>query len=135
MQSFEYMLDSVYSKLGEKQKTKLQIPIPNLNITTTNTYWKNVKEFLKLVKRSPDQFMEYLKTELGEVNWISNSKSDGIVIIGKVKKNKIMKIIQQYMNNYVICKSCKSYNSKLKFDSTIRKYNFTCKDCFCNYNV
>jgi len=135
MQNFESMLDDVYSQLGEKQKTKLKIPLPVLNITTTNTYWKNVKEFLKIIKRHPDQFMEYLKVELGDVNWMTSSKSDGIVIIGKFKKDKIMKLMQQYMNKYVVCNTCKSNSSKLKFDNTIRKYKFTCKDCFCEYNI
>ena len=135
MQSFESMLDDVYSQLGEKQKTKLKIPQPVLNITTTNTYWKNVKELLKIIKRHPDQFMDYLKAELGDVNWMSSSKSDGIVIIGKIKKNKIMRLIQEYMNKYVVCKSCKSNCSKLKFDNTIKKYKFICRDCLCEYNI
>ena len=135
MQSFESMLDDVYSQLGEKQKTKLQIPQPVLNITTTNTYWKNVKDFLKIIRRPPDQFIDYLKGELDDVNWLSSSKSDGIVIIGKIKKDKIIRLIQDYMNKYVVCKICKSNYSKLKFDNTIKKYKFTCKDCLCEYNI
>jgi translation initiation factor 2 beta subunit (eIF-2beta)/eIF-5 len=135
MESFETMLNNVYFQLGEKQKIKLQIPQPQLNITTTNTYWKNVKDFLKKIKRSPEQFIDFLKIELGDVNWLSNSKSDGIVIIGKVRKDKIIKIIQKYMNKYVVCKSCTSNLSKITFDNTIKKYNFFCKDCLCEYNI
>jgi len=135
MTTFESMLDSVYSQLGETKKTKLQLPQPIINITTTNTYWKNVKDFLKIIRRSPDQFIEFLKTELGDVNWMSSSKSDGIVIIGKVKKDKIMRTIQKYMNKYVVCEQCKSIHSSLKFNNSIRKYNFNCKDCQCNYTI
>lgn len=135
MNTFESMLDDVYAQLGEKQKTKLQIPQPILEVVSTNTQWKNVKEFLKKIKRNPDQFIEYLKLEFDNVNWKTSSKSDGIIIIGKIKKDKIMKVMQQYMNKYVICSSCKSNNSKLSYDNNIKKYKFICKDCLCEYYI
>lgn len=135
MESFEQMLDNVYSQLGETKKTKLQIPQPVINITTTNTYWKNVKEILKIIKRNPDQFIDFLKSELGDVNWLTSSKSDGIVIIGKIKKDKIVRVIQTYMNKYVVCNTCNSSYSSLKYDNNIRKYRFNCKDCQCNYYI
>jgi translation initiation factor 2 beta subunit (eIF-2beta)/eIF-5 len=135
MNTFESMLDDVYAQLGEKQKTKLQIPHPILEIVSTNTQWKNVKDFLKKIKRNPDQFIEYLKLEFDNVNWKTSSKSDGIIIIGKIKKDKIMKVMQQYMNKYVICSSCKSNNSKLLYDNNIKKYKFICKGCLCEYYI
>lgn len=133
--SFEEMLDTVYNDLGPDIKSKLKLPQPELVATTTNTYWKNVKQFLQTIDRDPIHFINYLKNELGEVNWVSSSKSDGIVIIGKIKKDKIMNLIQQYMIKYVVCNFCKNSNSSIIFNNSIKKYNFTCKHCMAQYNV
>lgn len=132
--NFDEMLNSVYCKLGMTTKTKLTLQAPELSITTTNTYWKNVKAFLKTINRSPEHFVDFLKKDL-DVNWLSSSKSDGLVIIGKIKKDKIMRLMQQYMRQFVVCKTCNSGNSIMKFNNTIRKYDFTCNDCHATYTL
>ena len=42
--SFEQRLEEVYQQLGNKEeKEQLVLPNPNIEVTTTNTMWKNVK--------------------------------------------------------------------------------------------
>lgn len=132
---FESMLDNIYDNLECKNKNKLVLPKIDLNISSTNTYWKNIKKFLRTIKRGPDHFVMIMNKEVGETNWVSSSKSDGVVIIGKVKKEKIILTIQSYMKNYVICNTCNSINTKLEKNNVIRKYQLYCNDCNCNYTV
>ena len=101
---FESMLDNIYENLEQKQKKKLVLPKLEISTSTTNTYWKNVKKFLQTINRGPNHFIEYMNKEIGQTNWVSSSKSDGIVIIGKVNKNKIVTLIQNYTKEYVILK-------------------------------
>lgn len=133
--SFESMLDEVYNNLELKKKKKLVLPKLDINVSTTNTYWKNIKPFLKTIKRGPEHFVLKMNHNVGETNWVSSSKSDGVVIIGKIKKAKIISFIQNYMKTYVMCNSCNSINTELNKNNSIRKYQLLCKDCKCCYTI
>jgi translation initiation factor 2 beta subunit (eIF-2beta)/eIF-5 len=139
--TFEEMLDDIYNKLDDSVNQnnieKLKLPLLNIEISTTNTYWRNIKDFLKKINRRPEYFINYLKLQVGEhnINMLSSSLSDGIVFKGKFKKDKIIGYIQDYIKKYVICKYCNSYNTVLIYESNIKKYNFNCKKCFSDYNI
>ena len=133
---FDQMLDNVYVELEKTyEKKKLVISKPEIDTSTTNTYWRNIKKILRQINRNPDHFVDYLNKEIGNVNWLSNSKSDGLVIIGKYRKDKINELLKKYLNNYVVCNSCKTSNSSLVKDSNIKKYKFICKNCKSSYYV
>ena len=135
--SFETRLGQVYQELhSENDVEKLVLPAPKIEVTTTNTYWHNVKDFLKKINRPPKHFIDFLADQLGtEVTQKSSSLSQGLILIGKQKDKKILPLIEKYMREYVVCKYCNSYKSKLKKDETIRKYVFNCKSCNSSYSV
>ena len=135
--SFETRLEEVYKQLdSENDLEKLVLPNPNIEVTTTNTYWHNVKDFLRKVNRPPQHFIDYLSVELNtEVTQKTSSLSNGLIIIKKHNKKKIVPLIEKYVTNFVICKYCNSYKSKIKKDDAIRKYIFNCKSCHASYSV
>jgi translation initiation factor 2 subunit 2 len=135
--SFDQRLEEVYSMLDTgKVAEQLVIPKPNIDVTTTNTNWHNVKDFLKKIKRPPAHFISFLAEQLGtEVTQKTKSLSQGLILIGKHKIQKISPLIEKYMNEFVICKYCKSYDTKIKKDDSIRRYIFNCKNCSCSYSV
>ena len=135
--SFQSRLIKVYEELlSEDSVEKLVLPTPNIEVTTTNTNWHNVKDFLKKVNRPPKHFIDFLGDQLNtEVTQKSSSLSQGLILIGKQKKQKILPLIEKYMKEFVVCKYCNSYKSKLKKDDTIRKYIFHCKSCQATYSV
>jgi translation initiation factor 2 subunit 2 len=126
---FNSMLDEIYDNLEDQTRVKMVLPKPDINITTTNTYWKNVKPTLKSIKRGPDHFVSLMNLQVGETNWISGSKSDGVVIIGKIKKDKIVRFLQDYIKKYVFCSVCKSSDTSLSKNNTLRKYQVVCNNC------
>ena len=132
---FEQMLDRIYEQLNPTKTKKLVIPNIVLENSTTNTYWKNVKKILQTINCSPDHFMEFLKREAGEVNWMSASKSDGIVFLGKYKKKKITRLLQKYITSYIICNICKSSDTQLIKNKTLRCYQLHCNKCLSTYVV
>jgi translation initiation factor 2 subunit 2 len=126
---FNEMLDEIYDNLETSTRNKLVLPKLEINVTTTNTYWKNIKQVLKKIKRGPDHFVSLMNKEISDTNWLSGSKSDGVVIIGKIKKEKIISFIQNYIQNYVFCSVCKSTDTILKKNQSIRKYQVICSSC------
>ena len=135
--SFTERLEEVYEQLYQEDNVEqLVLPVPNIEVTTTNTMWANVKAFLKLINRPPKHFIEFLSYQLNtEVTQKTSSLGDGLILIGKQPKKKIVPLIQKYMNEYVVCKYCNSYKSKLKKDDSIRKYVFICNSCKASYSI
>lgn len=133
LNNFNDMLDDLYSNLKKENSSKLILPNLNINITTTNTFFKNAKEILKTLKCNPDHYVKYMNKELGSVNWVSSSKKDGLVIKGKVRKQKIQLLLQEYIKKYICCNICKSLNTKLIKE---KRLDFICcLDCHSKTSI
>ena len=133
MTEFETMLDEVYDLLENNKKKKLDIKIPEpiLIKNGKKILWKNVKDYLKIVKRLPNHFLLFLNNELSNcVSWISDSKSDGLIFQTKITSHSIIELMKKYLIEYVICKSCYSNETELYKDKDIRKYKFKCNFCY-----
>lgn len=129
---FDTMVDETYNQLSQSSNYKpLNLPTPILEIDTTRLHWKNVKDFLKTVNRNPIHFMEFMKKEFTgrDVDWVSNSKSDGLFIHGKrLKQQQINDISNKYIEMYVNCSSCKKSNTTM-FKESHKRYEFECNSC------
>lgn len=138
MESFEDMLNELYDNLDQNNKVvSVALPEPKLIKNGNNIIWKNVKEFLRLTNRPPDHFTTFLNKDCNcQVNWITESKSDGLIFTQKkIKAVHIIDYMKLYLKEYVVCKSCKSYNTTIIKDSSIRKYNLICLNCKNEYYI
>lgn len=136
--SFDQMLNELYDNLNQSNNNlKIILPEPQLIKNGSNFIWKNVKEYLKLVKRPPEHFINFIKKETNwQINWITSSKSDGLILNQKRLNNgQIIDIMKSYLKEYVICKGCKSTYTYIEKDKNIRKYNFSCLNCHNEYYV
>ena len=129
--NFNDMLNEVYDELEAltSNTSRLIIPNPVIEKSTTNTYWKNVKKILQSINRPPEHFIEFLNKELKTGDWISASKSDGIVMIGKFTSNQIMHVISNYVKKYVVCIICNSTDTVLDKNKDLRSYYVACNKC------
>jgi translation initiation factor 2 subunit 2 len=130
-EQFYDMLTDVYSELESlsSSNTKLIIPDPIIKQNTTNTCWENVKKILQAINRPPDHFIDFLNKQLNTGEWITASKSDGILLIGKFKVNQIKNVISEYIKQYVICNICKSTDTILDKNKDLRSYFVSCNKC------
>ena len=138
MDTFENMLDELYNNLDQNNElVSVVLPDPQLIKNGSNIIWKNVKEFLKIANRPPEHFVNYIHKDCNyKVNWITDSKSDGLIFNQKkIKVVNIIDIMKTYLKEFVICKSCKSYKTHIVKDQTIRKYNFICLNCKNEYYI
>jgi translation initiation factor 2 subunit 2 len=136
--SFNDMLTELYNNLDQNNDTtKIMIPEPIIIKNGSNNIWKNVKAFLRITKKPPEHFVIFIRNEANcNVNWISESKSDGLIFsIKKLKNDFLIDQMNKYLKEYVICKSCKSINTYIERDKQIRKYNFICRNCDNQYFI
>ena len=133
---FSEMLDNVYFNLDSSSTNKSKLILPKIELTnsTTNTYWKP-KKLLKTINRDPQHFSSFLNKEIGNITWKSSSISDGLVMIGRIKKNKIQDSVQRYIKTYVICNICKSYKTDLDKNKNTRLLELICTECKSVYTV
>ena len=89
MESFEEMLDNLYSNLEFKNNNiKIVLPDPILIKSGHKTIWKNIKDYLKLFDRDPDHFIDFINNETtSKVFWLTESKGDGCLFQSKTKKD------------------------------------------------
>ena len=130
--NFEQMVEEAYQLLNPSDSGDLLIlPDITLDIGTTRLHWKNVKAYLQVIRRHPDYFMDFLKHELPskEINWFSASKSDGLIIHGKKqKKAEITELARKFVNNCVVCSTCKKPNTEMEKMNS-KYYEINCLDC------
>ena len=60
---FECLLNEAYESLEIKTKTNLVLPKVESYSTVTRLHWKNIMDYLKLINRTPEHFINYIKTE------------------------------------------------------------------------
>jgi translation initiation factor 2 subunit 2 len=134
-EQFYDMITDVYSELESlsSSNNKLIIPDPIIKQNTTNTCWENVKKILQAINRPPDHFIEFLNKQLNTGEWITASKSDGILLIGKFKVSQIKNVIAEYVKEYVMCNTCKSTDTILERNKELRSYFVSCNKCKSQY--
>ena len=135
---FNTLMNEAYDSLEKTTNdTHLILPKVICETTVTRIHWKNVTDYLKIIKRKPDHFINFIKVEYPdkEVSWFSNSISDGIIIHGKFLKQQLLQdLAMKYINAYVICSACKSADTELSKSSS-KMYYFECLDCGHNKNM
>ena len=137
MESFEEMLDNLYSNLEFKNNSfKIILPDQILLRSGQKTIWKNIKDYLKLFDRDPEHFIDYINNETtSKINWISDSKGDGCLFQSKTKKDYVFEIMKKYIKDKVLCKNCNTIDTKLKRIKELRKYQLCCNECKSEYII
>jgi translation initiation factor 2 beta subunit (eIF-2beta)/eIF-5 len=135
---FDTLMNEAYESL-EKTTNNTHLILPKIiyETTVTRIHWRNVIDYLKIIKRQPDHFISFIKAEYPdkEISWFSNSISDGIIIHGKFLKQQLLHdFAMKYINVYVICSACKSADTELTKLSS-KMYSFECLDCGHNKNM
>ena len=133
MNNFNNLLNEAYDLLKEEDIKKKHITLSKIDIeiTATRLHWKNILEYITLLNVDNDHFYDFIKNELCSyiINWYSSEKKDGIIIHGKnLKHLPLNNLIKKYINNYVVCSSCKGINSEIK-RTTPKTFQYTCKTC------
>ena len=112
--------EEVYDSLLERAKSKLpdisfsddRFVIPKLDsqIEGNRTFFRNFRDIITAINRPPNHFLKFLTNELGTSGNIEGSRS---VFQGKHSKLQLNKLLDRYVNDYVICPECKKPDTEL----------------------
>lgn len=129
------LLDRFYNILREKnpelaggQQQRLKIPPPEvLRDGNKKTVFANVQQIAQVLQRNPSHLIQYLFAELGTSGSIDGEQR--LVIKGRFQAKNIEGVLRRYIQEYVICRTCKSMNTELKREAANRLHFIVCKAC------
>lgn len=132
---YSQLLDRFYGILKEKnpelaggQQQRLKIPPPEvLRDGSKKTLFANVQQIAQVLQRNPSHLIQYLFAELGTSGSIDGEQR--LIIKGRFQPKNIEGVLRRYIQEYVICRTCKSMNTELKREAANRLHFIVCKAC------
>jgi len=88
------------------------LELPRLYITTVGmrTIIPNFKEVADVLNRNPQHIMKFLTREMATAATFHESRA---VFQGKFKRDSFERLLQRYMEGFVICPVCKRPDTKI----------------------
>lgn len=95
--------------------------------------WINFQEICDILRRSPEHLSKFVFVEMSTDGSIVGGQQ--LVLKGKFLSKHIESLLRKYMNEYVLCQMCKSMNTSLLRDASIRLYTMKCDNCGSSRSV
>jgi translation initiation factor 2 subunit 2 len=110
--------------IGEKRR--FAVPPPEMaRDGPKKTIFVNFADICNRLKRSPENVIQFLYAELGTTGSVDGNSR--LIIKGRFQQKQIQNILRRYIAEYVLCKTCKSPNTKLNKDN--RLIFMQCESC------
>jgi translation initiation factor 2 subunit 2 len=111
--SYEELLERAYSKLPVKssQARSFNIPRPETMFVGGKTIILNFKDIADTLNRDPAILQKYFSKELGAAAYM-NEKGQ-LVLQGRFNVHILSKLLDIFVQKYVICPTCGSKDTKL----------------------
>ncbi|KAJ0940213.1 putative translation initiation factor IF2/IF5 [Helianthus annuus] len=123
---FHFLRESNPELAGEKRKTILKIP-EVLREGTKKTVFVNLVDICKMMRRQPEHVITFLLAELGTSGSLDGQQR--LVVKGRFAPKSFQGILRRYMNDYVICNSCKGRDTRIEKDKDNRLTFLNCDEC------
>jgi len=105
MDSYDSYLKRALDNLPEisSSKERFEVPKPKLLIEGKTTVLENFTNIVNKLSREREHVFRYLLRELGTAGKIDNSRA---IFQGRFTSDNIESILDDYVNEYVICSEC-----------------------------
>ncbi|PRW32892.1 Eukaryotic translation initiation factor 2 subunit beta [Chlorella sorokiniana] len=138
--TYEELLDRVFGILkahnpeltGERQRTKLKPP-QVAREGTKKTVFTNFMELCKSMNRNHEHVLQFLLAELGTSGSLDGTQR--LIVKGRFLPKAFETVLRRYINDYVLCNSCKSVDTLLDRDSSTRIMFLRCQQCSASRTV
>ncbi|MHA2091313.1 MAG: translation initiation factor IF-2 subunit beta [Candidatus Kariarchaeaceae archaeon] len=131
---FADVQDEIYDKILKRAKEQLPehtrddarfiIPAVDSQIEGNRTFFRNFRDIVSLLNRPDNHFLKFLTNELGTSG---NLEGNRVIFQGKHLKELLVKLLDRYVNDYVVCPECGKPDTK--FTSQGRVMMLTCEAC------
>jgi translation initiation factor 2 subunit 2 len=109
---YEALLKRARSQLPEITSKRERLEIPSLHYTVVGmrTIVHNFKEIAEILNRDPQHILKFLTGELATAAIMQESR---VIFQGKFPRETIERLLQRYMETFVICPVCKRPDTKI----------------------
>ena len=112
MENYEKLLNEAYEKVKQVKGNDERFEIPKIegHFEGKKTILTNFYQISSYIRRDPEHFQKFLLKELATPG---QREGDRLILNIKVPSKKINQKIEQYINEFVICKECKKPDTEL----------------------
>ncbi|MFA5174129.1 MAG: translation initiation factor IF-2 subunit beta [Candidatus Pacearchaeota archaeon] len=112
MEDYEKLLNEAYENVKPIEHTeRFEIPKIQGHVEGNKTILTNLQQIASYLRRDQEHLLKFLLKELATSGSI---KQNRVVLQTKISSNKINDKIEQYANEFVLCKECKKPDTELK---------------------
>lgn len=124
--NYEEMLKRARSQLPPQvsEHKRFEIPRPRCSIIGMRTIFHNYKEICEVLNRPPRHMLKFLSREMATAGTIDRSR---VIFQGKFRNDTFERLIQRYIEEFVICPVCKRPDTKIVKEK--RLYFLLCEAC------
>ncbi|MEK6811933.1 MAG: translation initiation factor IF-2 subunit beta, partial [Nanoarchaeota archaeon] len=115
METYEEMLDEAYKKIKQTSSAgsgtgRFEVPKVEGHFEGKKTILTNFFQIASHLRRSPEQFQKFMLRELAAQG---QKEGDRLLLNIKVPSTKINQKVEEYVNEFVLCKECKKPDTEL----------------------
>eukprot|EP00834_Sanchytrium_tribonematis_P000754 NODE_14_length_51535_cov_1.125049.p32 type:complete len:218 gc:universal NODE_14_length_51535_cov_1.125049:25850-25197(-) len=121
--NYEQLLERFYSLLKEKNpellgKRKIKILPPHVEREgSKKSAFINIEQIAKSCNRAVEHLMEFVFVELGTNGALDQNMR--LIMKGKFTGKQMENVIKRYIQEYVLCPTCRSSDTQLKKDNRL----------------
>jgi len=136
--TYQELLDRIFGMLNPdisaKKAFKMKPPVV-VREGTKRVVLVNFQEIVTAMNRLPEHLLSYMLAELGTSGSTDAQGRVTFKYAGRQAQKHMESVIKQYVKEYVLCKLCKSSDTKLNKDSATRLYFMVCGSCGASRSV
>ncbi len=111
MEKYEVLLKRAKKNLPQSAETsRFEVPRASVQVIGRLTYVRNFGEISKMLRREPRHIAKYLFKELAVPGNITGNE---LVLQGKFSTTIIIKRVEDYMKEFVLCHECKKPDTNI----------------------
>jgi len=112
MENYEKLLEKAYKEVKQVSSNGERFEIPNVegHFEGKKTILTNFSQIITHIRRDSEHFQKFLLKELATSG---QKEGDRLVLNMRVPSKKINQKIEQYVNEFVLCKECKKPDTEI----------------------
>jgi len=116
--NYDDLLKRACSQMPEvsTKRERLELPRLYINIVGMRTIISNFKEIADILDRDPQHILKFLTREMATAATFNDSRA---IFSGKFKRDSFQRLLERYLQNYVICPVCKRPDTKIFKDKRL----------------
>ena len=132
METYEKLLEEAYGKIkkAEGNGERFEIPKAEGHFEGKKTIITNFSQIASIFRRNPEHLQKFLLKELAASG---QKEGDRLILNIKVPSSRINQKIEEYANEFVICKECGKPDTELSREDRITFIR--CMACGAKHSV